>query len=138
MNKPPEWMTKQVETFHERVHMLALAMIHKYGKVPMLFCDDARTGGVTGQVAAFFDETKFVAEVDGELLEQAKHGARAWALWTSVLPERALILLTVSPTECKVTIEEKTKEAVLRMLNHQIEVQEGLEREAKAKKPGIH
>jgi hypothetical protein len=99
-----------IETFGERVEMLVLAYIDKHGKRPVIVYEDLRT---SGQMYACVDPIADGSRDDvvPSLAELAKHGARAWKIWTKDAdPDKTAILVRVTPDGSSVAIVPRSEE----------------------------
>lgn len=102
---------KSADTFGSRLEMMVLAFIDKHQRRPLLV-SGRELHAETMWVGAFVDAKEVDTDptVHPKLAELARHGARAWRLWTKLEPDEVVLLLEADRSGMsKVTIAPRTK-----------------------------
>ena len=106
---------RSVETFGERLEMMVLGFIDKHRARPIIVMADARLKS-EGWQSAFLDAGLKEAALHPDLAELARHGARAWRLWTVLEPDAAVLTLKIlALNTCSITLEPRTPENAARI-----------------------
>jgi hypothetical protein len=107
----PASQEQSANTFAERLEMMVLAFIDKHHRKPKLISGQEMSPHAVW--AGVFLDAKQVDDdptVHPKLDELARHGARAWRLWTKLEPDEVVLYLAAnSAGSSRVTIEPRTR-----------------------------